>query len=461
MSHSASSNVGRKDYVPIRTALFSGGIALAVTFALITSPSASGGPPEALVTVGPVATETSTTTMVPTTTTTTTTIPETTTTIDFGQAGSAPLWPAPGSVEVEQPATTTSQVPATSSSSSTTTSVTTSTTTPGAAAVTSAAPVTNAPTTAAPATGPPAVTISRPTCANNVGAATTRTAPFTGLSASIPSNMPAVVVKVSNNNSASRASLIGIDQADIVFEERIEAAATRFFAVFHSQRPANVGPVRSGRTTDIQLTQNLNNPVFGYSGSNQGVAAQIKFAADNGILTPFINTDRASFARDGRYSAPDNLFVDPAALGGCGGGGNPTAIFSYGANNSTTAQPASSVSLSARSSYRFDWNGSAWVRSQSGSTHTTRTGELIDPKNVVVMFVPYVQSQVDSQSVDAETIGSGQAWIFRDGTATLGNWRRDRGGQPYTLTDGNGTAMNLAAGQTWVVLAPSGSATWG
>lgn len=452
MNDSASSKVGRKDYVPLRTALFSGGIAMAVTFALITSPSASGGSPEALATVGPVATETSTTTVVPTTTTTTTTIPETTTTIDFGVAGAAPLWPAPGRVEVEQPATTTSQVPETS---------TTTTTTSGTAAVTSAAPVTNAPTTAAPATGPPAVTISRPTCANNVGAATTRTAPFTGLSASIPSNMPAVVVKVSNNNSASRASLIGIDQADIVFEERIEAAATRFFAVFHSQRPANVGPVRSGRTTDIQLTQNLNNPVFGYSGSNQGVAAQIKFAADNGILTPFINTDRAPFARDGRYSAPDNLFVDPAALGGCGGGGNPTGIFSYGANNSTTAQPASSVSLSARSSYRFDWNGSAWVRSQSGSTHTTRTGELIDPKNVVVMFVPYVQSQVDSQSVDAETIGSGQAWIFRDGTATLGNWRRDRGGQPYTLTDGNGTAMNLAPGQTWVVLAPSGSASWG
>lgn len=309
--------------------------------------------------------------------------------------------------------------------------------------------------------GPAPVRIDRPSCAANLGAPTTRTAPFTGLSASIPANMPAVLVKVSNNNSSSRAALIGIDQADIVFEERIEASATRFAAVFHSSMPANVGPVRSGRTTDIQITQNLNRPVMGYSGSNQGVARQIKFAADNGLLVPYVNTDSAPFARDGRYRAPDNLFVDPAALGACGGGGAPTPIFSYGPASSTTATPASSVSLTARSSYRFDWNGSGWVRSQSGSPHTTRTGASIAPANVVVLFVPYVQSAIDAASVDAQTIGSGSAWVLRDGTITQGSWSRGKGHLPYSLTDANGTATTLAPGKTWVVLAPAGSASWG
>ena len=315
-------------------------------------------------------------------------------------------------------------------------------------------------TTTAPAAGPAPVRISKPACATGLGASSTRTAPFTGLSASIPSNMPAVVVKVSNNNSSSRRALIGLDQADIVFEERIEASATRFFSVFHSSLPANVGPVRSGRTTDIQITQNLNRPVFAYSGSNQGVARQLKFAADNGLLVPYVNTDRAPFARDPRYSSPDNLFVDPTSLGACGGGGNPTAVFSYGSASSTTAQAASSVSLQARSSYRFDWNGSRWVRSQSGSTHLTRTGAQLAPANVVVMFVPYVQSQIDKSSVDAQTIGSGSAWIFRDGTVTIGSWTRNKGHEAYSLTDGNGSAVRLAAGQTWVVLAPTGTASW-
>ncbi len=313
---------------------------------------------------------------------------------------------------------------------------------------------------AAPAPkGPAPVTISRPACAAGLGAPQSQRAPFTGLNASIPSGMPAVVVKVSNNSSASRRALIGLDKADIVFEERIEASATRFFSVFHSQLPPNVGPVRSGRTTDIQITQNLNRPVFAYSGSNQGVARQIKFAADNGILTPFINTDRAPFARDSRYRAPDNLFVDPASLGACGGKGNPTAVFSYGGKTGSS-KPASSVSLQARSPYRFDWNGSGWARSQSGSAHVTREGARLAPKNVVVLFVPYVPSQIDSASVDAETIGSGEAWVFRDGTVTTGAWRRNKGHEAYTLTDAGGTKVNLAAGQTWVVLAPAGSASY-
>lgn len=310
------------------------------------------------------------------------------------------------------------------------------------------------------AKSPAAVTISRPSCAATLGAPKNQTAPFTGMNANIPSGMPAVVIKVSNNSSASRRVLVGLDQADIVFEERIEASATRFFSVFHSSLPPNVGPVRSGRTTDIQITQNLNNPVFAYSGSNQGVARQINFAAENGILTPFINTDRAPFARDSRYQAPDNLFADPTSLGACGGNRNPTAVFSYGPASSTTAKAASSVSLQARSPYRFDWNGSAWVRSQSGSPHVTRNGVALAPKNVVVLFVPYVPSQIDSASVDAETIGSGNAWVFRDGTVTDGGWQRSKGHEPYTLTDGAGAKVNLTPGQTWVVLAPAGSASY-
>ena len=70
---------------------------------------------------------------------------------------------------------------------------------------------------------PEPIRIPRPTCADGLEATVTQTAPFTGLQASIPSGLPAVVVKVSNNSGASRAALLGLDSADIVYEERIEA----------------------------------------------------------------------------------------------------------------------------------------------------------------------------------------------------------------------------------------------
>ncbi len=339
--------------------------------------------------------------------------------------------------------------------------VTPSTTTTTTTTTTTIATSTSAVPTSASA-GPAPVRIPRPSCAAGLGSPVQTVAPFTGQNAAVPAGLPAVVVKVSNNNSGSRRALIGLDQADIVFEERIEYSATRFAAVFHSQLPANVGPVRSGRTTDIEIVWNLGLPVLGYSGSNPGVARQFASAAANDIFVPVVNTDTSPFARDSRYRAPDNLFVDPVSLGACGGGGTPRSIFDYGATTSASAKPAASLSLQARSPFRFDWDASSgtWRRYQDGTAHVTRTGEPLAPDNVVVLFVPYVTSAIDASSVDAETVGSGTAWVLRDGTITEGSWSRDRPSQGYALSDAGGAAVSLAPGSTWVVLAPAGTASW-
>jgi len=320
---------------------------------------------------------------------------------------------------------------------------------------------TSPPATAAPRADP--VRIPKPACAAGLGGAVSQTGPLSGTSASIPSGLPAVVVKVSNNNSKSRAALTGLNHADIVFEERIEAKATRFAAVFHSDLPSVVGPVRSGRTTDINLLRNLGTPVLGYSGSNSGVAGQIADAAAKGWFVPVINTDRSPFARDNRYSSPDNLFVDPTSLGACGKGGTPSPIFAHGAESSTTAQPAGFVSLQARSPYRFDWDATSgtWLRSQDGWAHTTRTGARLAPDNVIVMFVRYVPSAIDASSVDAISTGTGEAWLLRDGTITRGSWSRANATTNYRIADGDGKLARLKPGQTWVVLAPAGTASWG
>ena len=65
---------------------------------------------------------------------------------------------------------------------------------------------------------------------------------------------PAVVVKLDNHPDARPQT--GLNLADIVFEENVEML-TRFAAVFHSQIPEPVGPIRSGRTQDINLLGSL------------------------------------------------------------------------------------------------------------------------------------------------------------------------------------------------------------
>ncbi len=84
---------------------------------------------------------------------------------------------------------------------------------------------------------------------------------------------PAMVVKIDNNKRARPQS--GLNEADIVFEEIVEAQ-TRFAAVFHSQGSDPVGPIRSGRTQDIDLLGSLNQPLFVWSGGNPSVTKAIE-----------------------------------------------------------------------------------------------------------------------------------------------------------------------------------------
>ena len=52
---------------------------------------------------------------------------------------------------------------------------------------------------------------------------------------------------------------------------RTSSSLTRFAAVFQTTAPDPVGPIRSGRTQDVELLGSLNKPIFAWSGGNPGV----------------------------------------------------------------------------------------------------------------------------------------------------------------------------------------------
>ncbi|NDG96215.1 MAG: DUF3048 domain-containing protein, partial [Actinobacteria bacterium] len=124
-------------------------------------------------------------------------------------------------------------------------------------------------------------------------------------------NRPALVVKVPNNSQALPQT--GLNEADIVYEEIINDAITRFAVVFHSQGSDPVGPIRSGRAQDIDLLTNLNSPLFAWSGGNDGVRRLV----NNSSLVSLSYVDgyaNAYYRRDGRGGAPHNLFSSTETL---------------------------------------------------------------------------------------------------------------------------------------------------
>src|SRR5262245_2320966 len=102
------------------------------------------------------------------------------------------------------------------------------------------------------------------------------TCPLTGLrpkGGTVP-RRPALAIKVENLPLARPQT--GLDSADIVYEEPVEAGITRFIVVYQCSEAARVEPVRSGRLEDPDILVQFGHPLFGYAGAVQAVVRKVK-----------------------------------------------------------------------------------------------------------------------------------------------------------------------------------------
>ena len=272
---------------------------------------------------------------------------------------------------------------------------------------------------------------------------------------------PALVVKIGNNDSKSLPQL-GLEDADVVYEVHIENGVTRFLAVFHSEVPALVGPVRSARSSDIDLIGNLNRPSFAYWGSNEGVGAEVEQAIDLGTFVALTTTGQGQhlFSRDaGRGEAPYNGFFDAAAAALVAAGSAPDPIFTFG-GPSASAVPIRGVRWMAPSrdiDWVWDYVSARWLRYHRGVPLVGADGAHLAADNVLLLFVDYRTSAADLLSPQAISTGSGDGWLLRDGTVTGVTWSRPFIADGWSLADDDtGEAVFLRSGRTWVALAKMG-----
>jgi hypothetical protein len=319
---------------------------------------------------------------------------------------------------------------------------------------TSAAPTTEAPTTTA---APPTTDESTTTTVVEGP-----TQPLTGLPLSDPAaaTREAMVVKIDNHPDARPQ--FGLNQADIVFEENVENL-TRFAAVFQGTVPDRVGPVRSGRTQDVNLLGSLASPMFVWSGGNPTVTKAIR-NSDLINLSPTA-TGNEGFFRQKRggeayehtlYARPPDLwagFSPPDATA-------PPEQFTYrDAGTSPAGVPSAGVDIkmdNVNVGWTWDAASSSYLRTMGGRAHNDATLGQVNAANVVVLVVDYKQSPADPNSPEAQTLGTGKAVVFAGGNLVAGTWSRADRLDPFTLTADDGSTIELTPGRTWVELARAG-----
>jgi hypothetical protein len=267
---------------------------------------------------------------------------------------------------------------------------------------------------------------------------------------------PAIVAKIDNHPGARPQT--GLNEADIVYEENVEKW-TRFAIVMHSQGSDPIGPLRSGRTQDIDLLTSLNRPLFLWSGGNAAVTSRIQkstlvnmsaSAAGNG----------GGFFRSTDKKAPHNLFSKTSNIWAldAGRGGTPPPQFSYRTDGSATVGTEVAglkLTMDGNMKAAWEWDAAAgkFMRFHEAKAHVDSNKVQVNMDNVVVIVCEYKFSSADKNSPEAQTVGSGAAWLFTQGTWTEGTWSRADNLSPWTLTDSSGEPMLLTPGRTWVELA--------
>jgi len=294
------------------------------------------------------------------------------------------------------------------------------------------------------------------------------TLPLLGTPGEVPQRA-ALAVKIENTRRGRPQA--GLNEADVVFEEQVEGRLTRLLAMYQSQDPETVGPVRSARTTDLTLLAELGRPLFAWSGANRTVRELVE-AAD--VVDVGASAAPDAYRRDPDRRAPYDLFAAPAALRSAGEAEDadacaavPRPLFAYRDPGAPLAGPgvadASGYSITGlATSVRWDWDpASGWVRTQDGTPHVDADGTPVAVPNVMIRSTPYHDSgQRDSVGAvvpEAETIGEGEAWLLSDGRVQEGRWQKPSADAPTTYTALDGSPMLLTPGRTWVEVVPPGA----
>lgn len=295
---------------------------------------------------------------------------------------------------------------------------------------------------------------------NWIPPAPTPTFTFNSLSGRVGNDDRILAVKIDDTKQARPQ--IGLTEADVVYVEQVEGGVTRLAAIYSSRIPAQIGPIRSARISDIELLEQYGKVAFAFSGAQ----SKLRPAIDKANLYN-VGAERegiAVYSRDKARRAPWNMIL------------NTRALFSRIDDRALNISVASSKGwsfedknqlgdeiLSAKfrwpaTKYEISWSTeySGWLISHDGTSKDDARGVPI----VASTFIGQVVSITDSEYGDkfggktplVKSVGQGRAFIFRDGRVIQGNWSRPSAQEGTTFTADDGSEITFARGQIWFAL---------
>ncbi|MDO4526804.1 MAG: DUF3048 domain-containing protein [Candidatus Saccharibacteria bacterium] len=309
---------------------------------------------------------------------------------------------------------------------------------------------------------------------------------------------PAYCIQTPNGVDGARPQA-GLNEAGVVFEAVAEAGITRFAAIYQNPTAAVIGPIRSLRIYYLEWDTPFDCTIVHAGGSGDALAAVAHGYKDltedysymyrgtyggrlwNNLFTTAtdlrkMSTDRGytSSNIDGftRMTPEESLVSRIDAL-------VEEKLVIYEPSSGKTSNLNASTSDIAINfggyttfnvRYNYDPAANKYLRSYAtGTPHDVYNcpGNDLGEKNpedvcqleqmapsVVVAMVVRESRAADNYHEDITTTGSGDVYVFQNGTATRGTWKKASAKEQIRFYDAKGTEIALAPGQTFVEAVP-------
>ncbi|MCK9368664.1 DUF3048 domain-containing protein [Candidatus Dojkabacteria bacterium] len=273
-----------------------------------------------------------------------------------------------------------------------------------------------------------------------------------------------VAVTISNVNWARPQS--GLYKADLVYETLVEGGITRFMAIFWSDGPTKVGPVRSARQYFLEWLSPFD-PIFIHDGCASTKDPRTN-ACGNIVLYGIKNNGLHGYWMDPSRVRPHNEYNSVAVA------------WDYAKTMGWTGFPKNfdewkfkkDASLDDRGNktkvkirFRNDLpNGglydTTWVYNKESNLYThysngvkdidLDTKKTINAKTVIVEEIVMPPYSDDHGRVVITTIGQGKVTVLMDGKIVKGTWKKDSRTERTKYYDKAGKELVLNRGTIWI-----------
>ena len=280
--------------------------------------------------------------------------------------------------------------------------------------------------------------------------------PLTGLPAGDDAINHRVLAVMVNNHALARPQS-GLYKADIVYEILTEARITRFLAIFQSQEPEVIGPVRSARHYFVNLSQG-----YGAIYIAHGWSPQAENLLKNGDIDYLqgLYYDGTLFQRASFRKAPHNSYIPyENAIKGAKDNGypltqdvKPLPFLKTDEVKDITGETVNQATIQYASdnvvSYVYHSDDHLYYRHINGEqAEDLETKTPITAANVFIVSADHSYINNDYYRRDIDIEKGGDAYLLQEGKVQKLQWKNVEG---RLLPFKEDKEVKFVPGQTWI-----------